>query len=35
MKKPPAWAVGAAREQQRERLRAQIAELQSLIDGGK
>jgi len=35
MKKPPAWAVRAAREQQRERLKAQIAELQSLIDGGK
>lgn len=35
MESPPGWAVLAAREQQRERLMAQIAVLQSQIDGGK
>ena len=35
MTAPPAWLDRAAREQRRERLEAQIASLQSQLDGGR
>ncbi|KQP61084.1 transcriptional regulator [Methylobacterium sp. Leaf108] len=35
MADPPAWLDRAAREQKRERLEAQIASLQSQLDGGR
>ncbi len=34
MDSPPAWLDRAAKEQRRERLEAQIAALQSQLDGG-
>ncbi|MCC0809419.1 hypothetical protein FPV16_25015 [Methylobacterium sp. W2] len=34
MAKPPAWLDRAARDQRNDRLQAQIAKLQSQIDGG-